>query len=513
MAVKKGFEVHLFADETQFPQLANPVQMQFDTKGRLWVAAWADYPKWEPLKESKDALLILHDDNNDGKGDRMTEFAKVNNPLGFEFWNGGVLVTRQSELFSSRTPMATTKPTCAPSCCKASTAATRTTARTISSMARTAASTGRAASSCSTITSIRGDRRCRPHRARCIALIRAASRSRSMPMNSPNPHGTSFDYWGYQYATDGTGGRAYQVRPEGSGFKMYELLKKEVRPVTASEVVSSTHFPEDMQGDFLICNVIGFLGVKHYDLARDADKGTVWGEPAGDELTVKVTQADGTVTEEKSTRLPHERRQELPSLRCRLRARWLALHRRLAQRHHRPHAAQRARPEPRPQTRPHLSHHRHGPRVAEDRRHRRPADPRAARKPEAPHRQHAPSHPHRTQRARFQGSHRRHAGMDEAVRSTKKEDAHPLLEALWLIQQHNVRNTRVAREAACSRPSSTPATPRTPSSISGSTSRPACTAASSPEEAEGKSEEVRHPQRHTRTHHHPHRHRARAHDV
>jgi hypothetical protein len=36
MAVKKGFEVHLFADEAKFPQLANPVQMQFDVKGRLW---------------------------------------------------------------------------------------------------------------------------------------------------------------------------------------------------------------------------------------------------------------------------------------------------------------------------------------------------------------------------------------------------------------------------------------------------------------------------------------------
>jgi hypothetical protein len=55
-----------------------------------------------------------------------------------------------------------------------------------------------------------------------------------------------------------------------------------------------------MQGDFLICNVIGFLGVKQYHLERDAEKGTVWGEPNGDELTVKVTQADGTVTEETS---------------------------------------------------------------------------------------------------------------------------------------------------------------------------------------------------------------------
>jgi hypothetical protein len=30
--------------------------MQVDTKGRLWVAVWRTYPKWEPLKEMKDAL-------------------------------------------------------------------------------------------------------------------------------------------------------------------------------------------------------------------------------------------------------------------------------------------------------------------------------------------------------------------------------------------------------------------------------------------------------------------------
>ncbi|MDA1232606.1 MAG: ThuA domain-containing protein, partial [Planctomycetota bacterium] len=74
MAVAEGFEVSLFADEAQFPQLVNPVQMQFDTKGRLWVAVWPTYPKWEPLKEMNDALMIVHDDNNDGKADRVTEF-------------------------------------------------------------------------------------------------------------------------------------------------------------------------------------------------------------------------------------------------------------------------------------------------------------------------------------------------------------------------------------------------------------------------------------------------------
>ncbi|MCA9086398.1 MAG: ThuA domain-containing protein, partial [Planctomycetaceae bacterium] len=40
IAVAKGFEVSLFADEKRFPELVNPVQLQFDTKGRLWAAVW-----------------------------------------------------------------------------------------------------------------------------------------------------------------------------------------------------------------------------------------------------------------------------------------------------------------------------------------------------------------------------------------------------------------------------------------------------------------------------------------
>ncbi|MEM7234551.1 MAG: c-type cytochrome, partial [Planctomycetota bacterium] len=97
-------------------------------------------------------------------------------------------------------------------------------------------------------------------------------------------HGTSFDYWGFCYANDGTGGRSYHVRPEGKGFKMHTLLKKEFRPVAANAIMSSDHFPEDMQQDFLICNTIGFLGIKQYDLDLDGDGGKrkfgeVWGTP------------------------------------------------------------------------------------------------------------------------------------------------------------------------------------------------------------------------------------------
>ena len=300
MAVAKGFEVSLFADEARFPQLVNPVQMQVDTKGRIWAAVWPTYPKWEPLKEMKDALVICHDDDHDGRADRVTEFARVQNPLGFEFWNGGVIVTSAPDiLFLKDTDGDDVADV-----------------RYVMLQGVDSSDTHHGANNLiygpdGGIYWQSGVFMVHNHehpwgpslQAEASAMYRFDPRRFTIALhanNSPNPHGISFDTWGYHYATDGTGGRAYQVRPEGTGFKMHELLKKEVRPVTASEVVSSTHFPDGMQGDFLICNVIGFLGIKHYALQRNAEAGTVWGEPAGDELTVSVTNADGTKTEEKS---------------------------------------------------------------------------------------------------------------------------------------------------------------------------------------------------------------------
>ena len=300
MAVAKGFKISLFADESRFPQLVNPVQMQFDAKGRLWAAVWPSYPKWEPLKPMNDALLIFHDDDGDGRADRVTEFAKVQNPLGFEFWNGGVIVTCMSEILFLKDT-------------KGDGVAD---VRVVMLQGLDSSDTHHGANNLiygpdggiywqsGVFMQHNHEHPWGPSlQASASAMYRFDPRRFTISMhatNSPNPHGIAFDYWGYHYATDGTGGRAYQVRPEGTGFKMHELLKKEVRPVTASEIVSSTHFPESMQGDFLICNVIGFLGIKHYHLTRNPDTGAVWGEPAGDELTVTTVGADGTKTEEKS---------------------------------------------------------------------------------------------------------------------------------------------------------------------------------------------------------------------
>ena len=319
--VRDGFEVNLFADESQFPELINPVQMQVDTKGRLWAAVWPTYPMWEPMKEMNDALVILPDDNNDGKADRIIEFAKVHNPLGFEFWNGGVLVTSGPDLLFLRDNDGDDKAD----------------ERYVILQGLGTSDTHHAANNLifgpdGGIYWQSGVFLQHNHEhpwgtslnTGSSAMYRFDPRRHTIAFhgsNSPNPHGTAFDDWGYQYATDGTGGRSYQVRPDGKSWKMHTLLNKEVRPVPACEILSSDNFPDDMQGDFLICNSIGFLGIKQYKLHRDGgyeiaktigrgenakkvievtELGQVWGTPNGEKLKVTKSLADGSKLDEES---------------------------------------------------------------------------------------------------------------------------------------------------------------------------------------------------------------------
>lgn len=283
--VPEGFKVNLFADEKQFPQLANPVQLQLDNKGRIWAAAWATYPKWEPLKKMNDSLLIFEDTNKDGKADKVKEFAKVHNPLGFEFWNGGVVVTSQPDIIFL----------------KDTDGDDVADVRYVIMQGIGSSDTHHAANNLifgpdggiywqsGIFLQHNHETPWGPSLATgASALYRFDPRRYTVSVvagNSPNPHGTSFDQWGYLYANDGTGGRSYQVRPSGTGFKMFPLVNKEVRPVAADAIISSTNFPDEWQQNFILCNTIGYLGIKQYKLHRDGfpEKkykfGEVWGTP------------------------------------------------------------------------------------------------------------------------------------------------------------------------------------------------------------------------------------------
>ncbi len=282
--VPEGFKLNLFADEERFPQLANPVQLQVDTKGRLWAASWNSYPKWEPLKPMNDALLIFPDDNKDGVADRCIEFAKVHNPVGFEFWNGGVIVTCQPDILFL----------------KDTDGDDIADVRQVLIQGIGSADTHHAANNLlhgpdGAIYWQSGVFLHNNHetpwgpslKTGASGLYRFDPRRYTVSFHadgySPNPHGTCFDYWGYHYAQDGTGGRSVQIRQEGKGFKSYALCDRLVRPATNGAIISSANFPDEIQQNYVYGNVIGFLGLKHFKLHREGFHpknygfGEVWG--------------------------------------------------------------------------------------------------------------------------------------------------------------------------------------------------------------------------------------------
>ncbi len=93
------FEVNLFAGEEEFPDLAAPIQMRWDSRGRLWVSCSTTYPHVYPGAEPNDKIIILEDTNADGRADKSTVFADdLHIPLSFEFGDGGVYVSEQPDL-------------------------------------------------------------------------------------------------------------------------------------------------------------------------------------------------------------------------------------------------------------------------------------------------------------------------------------------------------------------------------------------------------------------------------
>ncbi|MEC8690529.1 MAG: GDSL-type esterase/lipase family protein, partial [Verrucomicrobiota bacterium] len=92
------FKVNCFASEEDFPDIACPIQIRWDSKGRLWVACSTTYPHVYPGQEPNDKIVILEDTNGDGKADKSSVWANdLHIPLSFEFGNGGVYVSEEPD--------------------------------------------------------------------------------------------------------------------------------------------------------------------------------------------------------------------------------------------------------------------------------------------------------------------------------------------------------------------------------------------------------------------------------
>lgn len=286
--VQDGYEVNLFAGEVEFPDIENPVQITFDTKGRLWLSTMPSYPGYKPPNKPHDKLLILEDTDRDGKADKQTVFAdNLHVPTGFELGDGGVYVSQQPNLMflkdtngddqadfsrivlhgfdSGDTHHAIGAFTWGPG------GGLYLHEGTFHhSMVETPYGPVRNAHG--------GIYRYDPTKEKFETFVH---------YNFANPWGHVFDKWGQNFVADASGGANYYgtafsgKAPQFTGqedfgpFKfvyapqMQQFFPKRVRPTAGCELVSSRQFPPEAQGNYLLNNVIGFQGILQHTVKEE----------------------------------------------------------------------------------------------------------------------------------------------------------------------------------------------------------------------------------------------------
>jgi len=284
LTVPEGYKVELFASEKEFPNLANPMQLSFDDKGRLWVATMPTYPHYRPGDAlPDDKILIYEDTNGDGKADKEIVFAdKLHLPIGFEFAPEGVYVSQEPNLVLLRDTNGDDKADSTEIILGGFD--THDTHHAIS--AYTADPSG-AFIMCEGVF-LHSNVETPYGPVRCVdgGFFRYSPQrgllERTAQLAIPNPWGTAFDAWGQDFFlhTSGTSMNwmlPVSVKPAfGSKTPSTpDLIPSEhkVRPTSGLEIVSSRHFPDEVQGDIILCNAIGFLGIKQHQIVDD---GTGW---------------------------------------------------------------------------------------------------------------------------------------------------------------------------------------------------------------------------------------------
>jgi azurin len=278
-----GLKMNLFADEKMFPELVNPVQMAWDTRGRLWVAAWPSYPERTPTGTVGDKLLVFEDTDNDGKADKCTTFLdNLNSPTGFQFWNDGVLVMQAPDLWFVRDTDGDGKGDSKEIVLNGMDSADShhtTNAMCLDPGGATYLSDG-------VFHRTQVETYTGPARHADGAIWRYEPRTGKFHMHIAygfaNPHGRVFDRWGNDLVTDATGNNTYfgpaisGWLSEGKHKGIKEFWNRPSRPCPATGILSSRHFPDDWQGNFLNLNVIGFQGIYRVKVEPDGSglKGT-----------------------------------------------------------------------------------------------------------------------------------------------------------------------------------------------------------------------------------------------
>jgi len=297
-AIKKftiadGYAVNLFASEIDFPDLKNPVNFTWDAAGRLWVATMPSYPQYQPPNKPQDKLLIFEDTDGDGKADKQTVFADdLHLPTGFEVGDGGVYVAQEPNLVFLKDTDNDGKYDF----------------KRILSGGFDSGDSHHAIGAFQwgpgggfymhegTFHITQSETPYGPIRNGHGAVYRFDPTRQKLETfvsyNFANPWGHCWDEWGQNFVADASGGAnyygtAFSMRTQNfegeDDFgpfkftyrkKMEQFFPKRVRPTAGCEIVSSSHFPPEAQGNYLLNNCIGFQGVLQHTV-KDKDSGFV----------------------------------------------------------------------------------------------------------------------------------------------------------------------------------------------------------------------------------------------
>ncbi len=285
MKLPPGCNVTLFAAEDQFPELGNPVQMAFDTKGRLWVAAWPNYPERTPDSKKGDSLLVFEDTDGDFKADKVTPFVDdLNCPTGFQFYKDGVILVQAPDVWFLRDTDGDGRADWKERILNGlDSADSHHTANSLVLDPGGAIYLSDGVFHRTQMETPWGP----PVRNQDAAIYRFEPRTGKIETyisyGFANPHGRVFDYWGNDLVTDATGNNTY-FGPAFSGkidfpkkhAELRQFWERPMRPCPGTAILSSRHFPEEFQNQFLNINVIGFQGVYRVDV-RAEDSG-LWGK-------------------------------------------------------------------------------------------------------------------------------------------------------------------------------------------------------------------------------------------
>ena len=269
----EDFEINLFASEKDFP-IQKPVAMAFDKRGRLWVATMPTYPQHYPGFLPQDKIVILEDSDGDGKADKHTIFADgLYLPLGFEFANGGVLVSQEPDILFLKD----TDGDDVADLREVMLMGFGSEDSHHATHAFTYGQDGALYFNEGTFLNSQIETPYGPVRSINGTTFRYEPRTQKLEayISYPylNPWGNVFDRWGRHYIGDASDGSNYLATPMRGKIDypqkhstINSFTSTRVRPTAGLEIVSSPNFPENWQGNLLINNTIGFQGIKQHQL-------------------------------------------------------------------------------------------------------------------------------------------------------------------------------------------------------------------------------------------------------